>query len=870
MKYNLINILGVLILMTSCVEENFRHELIPGEGEVDFTASVGNDATTKTFYGGINTTTGNEKVYWVHDDQITVFGAGCGNRAQANYKVSVNTTDADGNVTKPQQTYANELNKAGDYGVQWGDVAKTDFYAVYPSTSNNFTAQSTESTTDGIKVVTTTSATVKTTVNPVQAVDFYRSTDGWKGIHYGSDVHNPSAPNAVMYACTKGAEAVDAEGNPKEVDLRFYPFSTVFRFTFAGFNITFEGDANATYKTMVYVNKITLTAPNNINIAGDFNLTITPAATATETNPNPRPTATAGNGSTNTITITPSTPIALETDQTVEFDVFTIPQEYTLGVSEQDPWKVTLETSGGNFTYNLIPKKVTGTDEDGNPTFANTTAKLEPGKIHNLSIPIKTIVKPEVQIPDDSWIAYIPRNVYLSELSVPGAWYSTSEVYQGNIGFKSDITATINNTTVTVDKGLKTLYDAGVRAFHIDCRLTYKSGRSGDMDLYCAGTEESSLGSITSAGTLVSDALLDIASLIKDDEYVVVVLTIAEKPKSDSDNTLGNVNPNEVIPAIYNVLADKTAELKLYCPEEGINANTTINDVLGHMIVKINTNTTPDFFTQYLSKYSDHYALLSEASLATEDASPIFAGTFNKMDDKPMYWGSNMIGVSSGTDGYETNPNMTYYYHQAQLTTDDKISEGEYSKDVVSSTSGPTLQNRIDAIDDIITESKAIYESSSHNAWFQISTGGTITYERKDGWFDAYSANCDIHGKVANVLNTHLITKIQNKIQNNETSPLGIVLMNYCTTSSVEDLYWREVELGQTKNPQYKEVDTYGPELVSQIIELNRLFYLNRNKEAEEWPEGNPFLPQGASTSSVTKSTEGIVESTNVIIQTIQ
>ena len=867
MKCKLVKILGVLILMTSCVEENFRHELIPGEGEVCFKASVGTNATTKTFYGGINTATGNEKVYWVHDDQITVFGAGCGNRAQANYKVSVNTTDANGNVTKPQQTYANELNKAGDYGVQWGDVAKTDFYAVYPSTSNGFTAQSTESTTNGTKVVATTSATVKTNVNPVQTVDFYRSVDGWKGFHYGSDVHNPSAPNAVMYACTKGAEAVDAEGKPKEVDLRFYPFSTVFRFTFAGFNISFEGDANATYKTMVYVNKINLTAPSGINIAGDFNLTITPG-----TDSNPIPTAAASNGSTNSITIVPSTPIALETEQALEFDVFTIPQRYTLGASEQTKWKVTLETSGGNFTYNLIPKKVTGEDEDGNPIYQNTTATLESGQIHNLSIPIKTIVKPEVQIPDDSWIAYIPRNVYLSELSIPGAWYSTSATYQGDLGFGTDVAITINGNSTTVDKGLKTLYDSGVRAFHIDCRMTYRSGFN-NLDLYCAGTEESSAGiGITSAGTLVSDALLDIAKLIKDDEYVVVVLTIAEKPKSDSDQILGNVNPNEVLPAIYKVLANNAASLKLYY-ENDIDANTTINDVLGHMIVKVNMNTTPDFFTSYISSFSEQYALISEGSLATADSSPIFKGTFNDMNSVPMYWGSNLIGLNPDDANYVENSNMTYHYHHAQLTTDDRIDISNYSKsDVVSSQTGPKLQDRLDAIDDIITKSKGIYEASSHNAWFQISTGGTITYEREHREIlITYSANCDIHGKVSNVLNSYLVSQINNKIANNEISPLGIVLMNYCTVSEVNDLYWREVAWGQTRNPQYAKVQTYGPELVSQIIELNRLFYLNRDKESEEWPNGNnPFLPSTTSTLSATKSVEGVVDSASVIIQTIK
>lgn len=848
-KHNFLYILVSFFLLTSCIEENFKHEVVAGDGEVSFSASVGSGVTTKTMYGGINPETENQKVYWVHDDRITVFGAGLGSRAQADYKVSVNTTDANGNVVKPQQTYANDLVKAGDYGVQWGNgIGQTDFYAIYPSTQNPWTYTKASSNNDGI--VATTSATVETSINPEQTLDFYRSPDGWKGIHYGTDIHNPSAPNALMYACTTGAQATDADGNPKTIDLRFYPFTTILRFNFAGFNIEVEDNPNAGYTPTVYVNKITLTSPEKI--AGKFNLTITPASNAGS-----KPNATASAGSSNTITITPSTQIPLKANESLEFDVFTVPRAYTMGATNKtdaykNPWQVTLETSAGKFTYSLIPKKLIRTDDENGPIYEYIQASLQAGKIHNLNIPVQTVVRPPIQVPDDSWIAWIPRNVYLSELSIPGAWYCYDRNYQGN-DIVSDGDNTDSDKADDIKAGLVTLYNKGVRAFHIDCRLTYKSGRSGDMDLYCSGTEESSSGTTgitANTGVLVSTAMSQIASLIQEDEYVVVVLTIAEVHKTHSNTNLGTVAPNKVLPAIYSMLSSNAENWNIYNPDGGIHSDTILQDVLGHMVVKINVNTSDENLSEMIG--NSQYALVSEGSLASSDDASldIVKGTFNDMVAAPMYWGASLIG------GEDEIKNMNYYYHQAQLTTDDRIEESSYDETVTSSETGPTLKNRIDAIDKIMDNSKRIYESSAHNAWFQIATGGTIKYERR---VLVSSADCDVHGKVANVLNGHLLTKIDEKIASNEVSPVGIVLMNYAAQDSVDDIYYRDVVFGNTTDTKSVTVSTFGPSLVSKVLELNKLFYLNRNPEKPEWPNGSPFDPNKTKTSERIKSVDVIV-----------
>ena len=678
--------------MTSCVEENFKGNLTIVDGEVSFTASLRKTHMTKTSYGDIGTDN-KQEVFWVHGDEITVYGADC-NIPQANYAVSVANPDSEGNlVINKEQNYATGLDKTTPYGVQWGNVVKTDYYAVYPSTGNKFVASGVtkkETTTaEGNKAVevTTKSATVTASINTIQNVDFKlydtgqkdpltnKNILGWKGVHYASNVHNPTSVAALMYACTRGAEAADENGNPKTVDLQFQPFSTVLRFSFDGFVVKDENNVNVDYNSAVYVDEIVLEAP--YKVAGDFNLTINNDAVYDESGKITKsPTAIAEEGTSNTISIVPSVRIPLETHQKVEFDVFTIPQTYTMSATQL--WTVTLKTTGGDKKYKLIPKIIE------NDKVTPTSATLVAGQIHNLTIPALSIKRPEVQIPDGSWIEYIPRNVYLSELSMPGAWYATSSAYQGNVS-------------------LSDLYGIGVRAFNIDCRVSYDSVEkprfsdthtySETMSLVCAGTETSSasvglLSKLTyTQGTSVKSKIEELIPKVSSKEYIVLVLTIAEKPKMHNygtgDYEFGTVEPKVVleyittmIDELRNSYKDEEGESIIY--DKVITSNTTVNDVLGHMIIKVNVNTSYDKFKSYTTLPS---TLLSEASMASEYSKGDIVGSstntnlFKVRQDRTIYWGKA-----------DDNLNLTYKFHQAQLTLDNTQSS--------STSSTPSLYDR--------------------------------------------------------------------------------------------------------------------------------------------------------------------------------
>ena len=720
--------MGVFCLMTSCLDERFENVTPTPGKEVLFSAYSNSGVCTKTNYGGLIDTDADEIddhaiVNWVHGDYVTVYGESCSIK-QAKY--SVNTNNA------TNLNYAISLDKTANAGVQWGEDGVSDFYAVYPSSESYFT-----STDNGAKI--------RTTIRSAQTNYFHKDQyNNWIGNPYGDNLNNLTMRDAIMYAYTN--DAVSAKnGVPQPVDLNFKPFSTVLNFRFMGYD--YDSTIGEADQTTVYINKITLTAPETVKIAGDFDLEIKRDGSAVAT-----PTADA----TNVITVYPDH-LPLDPKKYVDFNIFTIP---LTGLELSADWKLKIETSHGNFTCNLKPK-------------TGTNGKLAAGKIHRMRIPSLS-VKKEGKLYPNEWIKQIPRNVYLSELSVPGSWYCTDANYSG-----------------TTD--LNTLYSKGVRAFHIDCRLSktaqwLSTYSDGDTDVYlaCAGTE--GLSGIAGYGKIkegdyVLKKLQTLASLALDNpqEFIVVVLTIAESPFNDSGRIFGTVKPQYVLPEIQNVLNDKDVQKALF--KSTITSSTTVNEVLGTMIVKVNANCNN--FTSYFNGS----ALVSTASLAQSNDGDIVVGVFDKMQEKSISWG-------------KTATDLTFYYHQAQRTADN-----------VSGV--PTFAKRKKAIDDIIHKSDSIYRLNKHNGWFQLGVGG----------FKKNSSGSENHTVIADTLNRYVNNWIVKKLAAEDglaPSPLGLVLMNYPTNSNY-----------------------YGPTLIESILKMNTRFTLNRNWDAKEWPNGKPTLSDG-------------------------
>ena len=720
MKNKIYIIIGLLGLMVSCIEETVINTITPTPGkEVKFSADLGTPQT-RTLYGeqGNNNSV---KVNWVNGDVISVYGTTCAIK-QSDYSVKANTTAT---PNGSGQNYANDLVKTGAAGIQWGESSEADFFAVYPSAAGNITD-------NGGSVV------VPMSIETQQYNSFVVNESTIQGIPYNVNTKAYGMQNAIMYAHTTASSAEE------QVNLRFTPFSTVLKFTIPTWKLVNEDgtEINAADQNIV-VKSITLTAPNNV--AGAFDLTLKgDDAEATD-------------GTSSTITILPSEQLIWTHGKSLEFSVFTIPLEDQTLTEE---WVVEVEVSTGADTpsvksFSLNPKVTLKEDANGNKY---NPADLAMGQIHEIILTKGFNVTGVWTYDQSNWISTIPRNVYIADLSLPGAWYCTDGNYQS-----------------TTD--LSVQYSKGIRAFNIDCRLTYKSGTSGDMGLYCAGTEKSSAGRITGEGKSVLSALEQISSQLSSSEYVVVVLTIAEKPKTDSDVVLGTVNPSDVLAEIYSLLDTNGEALNVYgytdkTSGKTVDANTTVNDVLNHMIVKVNANTIAtagntdnglNGVTGFLNYQTVPGTLISYASMASSNSGDIVIGVYDSMRDAPMYWGKD-------------DADLTFYFHQAQRTL---------STDTVEDVEGvPYFEERKAAIDDIIDKSYQIYSANGHNAWFQLGIGGYRRNRVKKTffvtWIDDEDENREV---VAQTLNPYVYAKIVSKAKD-DVAPVGIVLMNFCTNTT--------------------------------------------------------------------------------------
>lgn len=814
----IIHIAAALCLVTSCVKDTpfDNKDIVPTPGkDVNFVAKM-IEPKTRTLYGEDSDSHTSVKVKWVEEDLISVYGISCDNKF-AEYMVTTASADSDVPANDPNDdnglNYAEDLIKTGEDGVRWG-TSNSDFYAVYPSVPANAITEVKDEA-DNV-----TGVTVKTSIRESQNNVFVRATDSkgavkWVGTPYVDDRTLPSMPDALMYAVKKDV------ANGDDVELNFNPFTTVLKFQLKGWESTLE-----LQDPTIFITGIKVTAPENYDIVGDLSLTLTNDGKATAI-----PDAETVN---NVINITPVLDgydfIPLDRGQSLEFNVFTIPQGRG---DENNPylsiagWTVDIITSShGSFRYTLAPSS--------DATSAQT--QLVAGKIHKVKVPPLTVTS-HFSYDRSKWMESIPRNVYLSELSVPGAWYS-------------------NNVNYQTDTTVATLYSKGIRAFHLDCRLNAPTGETqfvktggtfistgyekyncsdDSLILSLAGTDKADGNSVTgtnySPGKTLKNHIKHIASNLKKnvtsgryEEYIVVVLTIAEKPLTRNPLSVtvshyvhGTIDPAIVLPKIDAVLSEIATELAsvtdgpqlLYGTDCAITANTTVNDVLGKVIVIVNAN------TNNLTSYTLPKTIVNSASMASEDTwlqynSNYTLGTFNKMMTSPMYWGSSVI----------SNPNMNYYYHQAQKTTS--------STSATSGDSTPSLYDRKLAIDNIMYQAHTIYAASSHNAWFQPAIGGYIDASSED------------RESVARELNPYLYKWIQDKIDKvtrtvvvdgSSTavqlipSPVGLVLMNFATST--------------TAYTNSGSISASSDDLVEAILEMNGQFKLNRDNNAEPWPSSS-------------------------------
>ena len=716
--------LAAVAIAASCKEELNPDKPInanPGD-EVVFGAAL--PGKTKTVYGE-ETSTG-FPIYWVNGDKVRVASPQCmSGRNSAEYQIAVASTT---------QNFATSLTKTGDAGVQWGDAESADFYSIYPSSA------STALTVDGNSVTTTLH---------VDATQFASTTD--KGTSYYAQPAEMG--NVVMYAKTASVTSGST------VELHYTPFSTVLEF-----EINAPSEPVADKQTEITIQSLTLTAPAGTTIAGDFGFTFPTGETTT-------PSIEAATGGSNTITMhfldnNKYTTVLSTTKTTLKAKMCLMPISGNLA-----GWKIEVNTSAGTFS-----KKLAAIDSKG------TETTLAPGKVHKIKLPTLNYASQEWVYSTADWITSLPdyTNIYLSELSLPGAWYagSTEGVSDG--------------TGYQATSSISELWAAGVRTFAVECRsYTPRSGilglgnlrNSTPTRIALSGTGTEKNGAYTSpelgSATYISSIISSVAGTIKPDEYGVLVLGYA-------DGGSGGHRALDYQYFINGIANEITRSGATNIYSGTIDKNTTVNDVLGKLIIKVNVdkNITIGSYgsnQNYLISYNPF--LLQISTDASTFAHPYYSD---------LYWKtwSNDYKTASQLSGNQNIPadKFIWVFSSANRTHADVTDGSTY--DI------PTYSDRQTALGAMMTFSKTVYERSNHNVWFYFNCGGTQANASTDGRNDPDPSPTAF----ASTMNSWLLETINAK---KDPSPLGIVMFNQCT------------------NSQYK-----GPEIIKAIIEMNSKFYL--------------------------------------------
>lgn len=687
-KYFMMSVLALLAY--SCQnEDEINNTVIPTPGEdVKFGASLGKSG--RTIYG--EKADGAYPIYWVDGDQVLVSSPQCGQNegvGSATYKVSVNSAE---------QSVADALDKTGEIGVRWGTNATGDFYSLYPASTNAWFNQDLQTA----RIVLTTQ----------QNCDWVKSSSG------NSHTVYPDMSACFMYAKTTEV------ANGAEVNLKYKPLSTAVRFKLLG-----PMDSSAEPVTVSYVR---LYAPTGVSLSGMFNVDFR--------GDNEMPTVTAITGRTynyasmNAANPNTGTYLTLGPNESVEVNLFFL-LENSMDMTEE--WYIDVATADGHV-YRKYLTTLSG---------AQKNMTLVPGQIHVL--PDLPALSSGAGWDPANWMVNIQRNVYLSEISIPGSWNSLNPSFQ-------------------TSTDISTQYANGVRAFHLDTRwiangswiLGYNvtdlgianGGRTYDVeDGKCMREGETKT---------FAEALTEITNNVKDDEYMVVFCTFAQGSYNYKGyGTSGDGGWRE---AIRDACENNEDVIDAF----DLSPNSTVGDVLGKVIVIVNTYTPGAVTGKPL-----YVNLPMELSDVDTDITVDGGGTSHKQGFTTNVYFSQPLKYKNST---ETGINV--YATYAQLTTNSDSGTGSTDPDRGYM---PTFAERKEKAQNILTWSQQNYsdrENYSHNSWIYLGLGG---YIRTGGLVS--SDDCS---PVSQSLNTWINGKVEEMETDQAYYPVGIVLMNETTNSN--------------------------------------------------------------------------------------
>ena len=706
------------LALVSCVDD------VVDTPSTEINAKVGDEVqfglslpSARTVYGA--ETNGAFPIYWVEGDKVQIFSPQA-SKNNAEYKVILPTKENSTEVIdKPN--YAKDLQITGDHGVQWGEgYTYTDgdnvehtgvhnFYSIYPS-SNEYTFELDDPEGDPEEEIVYAKNVKVATFQEVLCVEKDAN---------GNPKFQQAMSNCLMSAVTP---AVDMEDGV--VNLKYTPLSTVLW-------VTLAVDAQSTQQESLRTNftLLGIQLEAKTNIAGTFDLDMSEGIVNSFIQGSDKISL-----SFTDETTTQHLNYTIKAGQSISFPIFLAPVD---GL-DINGWKITVNTDQGTFVKTLEYK-------DGAET------ELLPGQIHKVTLP--NLAPTSTGWDVSKWMTYIPRNVYLSEISIPGSWNSLSKDAQGD------------------NPSIQTQYANGVRAFHLDTRWK-RTGNSGSYKYNTLGIANGGNTTNVSGKKVMTDSnnplftdiltTLTDADHLKTDEYMVLVCSFAADSYESTDS-----NGNDWVNVISNACATNA---DVYDAKK-LNANTLVGDVLGKLIVIVNIENS-----NYSSYPANSKCLFMNMPMKTVegDFDNILnnrIGTLNKAT-------TSATPAASGITMYHTHA-------QASIRQDNIPYSGSGDRDDGDRGWMPTRGERKREVENILNWSKGNYGTSNyaHDKWIYLGLGGYYV-QWNNGlwgigakWEEISSPNITI----AEDFNPWINTKVTDMKGTADAPyyPVGIVFMNY-------------------------------------------------------------------------------------------
>lgn len=672
---------------------------------VSFGISVQEKSRTYYDYDSWATETGTAQIFWgnpwgiinasTSDEQVVIYGKYAGNNAGV-YTVGGFNADSEG---KTGDTKATSLTLASDIsaaGVQWGakptegESQTVDFFSVYPAYGGQY-----------YKGGNPAAGIFQSAVPGAQPPVSYTVSDGSalapsaRPADARTIICNPDMRGAVMKAHTTVEYGADMVG------LKYDVITNVLDLTVQGPSADF---INTYQKDYLDIQTVIISNKSENPIAGVFNydaLSTSATGNITPVNPNTQVLVELGerSGGEGSAVNFPRLYNHGDTADKLRIRAFLLP--------DVDPkeLEISIQTADG-LVYTLAAGKLTDTFENG--------------KIHRVVLPQLGAGQ---QLDFSSWMEQLDPNIYVTELSIPGAWMSFNNQYQ----------------QATYDEQ----YKAGVRAFSMFAQGKTSSTFLGQT-IWTNSMSDNATVFVQALGNTEADRLNSVLNdigqkLAGKKEFVIVQIR-------------GVGSGSNVSPVALKTVLDANQ----YVYKEKITPETTLADVMHKIVIKINADGTNGLHST-LDEANPYPALFSQWE----------SGTNNTVKRVPLDWGA---WTNAGNTTATGNTGLYWFFSE-----NDAIYPDQYQSHTDNCS---TYEDREQAISAYASASQEQYTQATHNTWFYLLVGGEYNTSTSS-WTNQTS-----YAPVAQRLNTYTYNLLSDP--DRKKCPMGIVMMNYAASTDAQ------------------------------------------------------------------------------------